>query len=251
VTADEQLLAAALLSGDRARRAWAQWSAHADLDAVDDTRHALLPQLYRNLASLGVDDPLVERLAGVYRHTWVHNQLLLRRTAPALAALRGAGVEALLTGPVALALTVYPDVGARPVHAPELLVPPRSAGRALRVLRGEGWSAVAGPVRRRIPARVRSAATVVDRDGTPLVLRWRAPVPQGALRAGAVEVRVHDVPASVPPLGALLAHCRALARSDLLARADLIAVTRRAGPEDWDLARRIEKGRRPSPSLAT
>src|SRR5947207_6928619 len=90
---EQLLLRAALLDGDAALDAWE--SARALPRHIDDAPYRVLPQLYRNLSALGVEDPEMVRLKGVYRHCWTSNQTRLAAAQRALDALRGARLEAL------------------------------------------------------------------------------------------------------------------------------------------------------------
>jgi hypothetical protein len=135
------LLRAALLDGDAARAAWRAWRADADLDRIDQASFRLLPLAYRNLERLGEDDPWSGRLRGFYRRAWAENQILFRRVAGVLHALRQAGVPAIVVKGAALASLAYRDAGARPMADADLLVRRGHFLRAVEVLRSIGWSA--------------------------------------------------------------------------------------------------------------
>jgi hypothetical protein len=79
-TADELLLLkAALLDGNAALDAWHEFgAANAGIDHLEGDAYRLLPQLFRSLQSLGLEEPALGRLKGIYRHAWYANQLLLR-----------------------------------------------------------------------------------------------------------------------------------------------------------------------------
>jgi hypothetical protein len=64
----ELLLRAALLNGEPALEAWNEWRRTVNVDVVDYGSHRMIPQLYRNMQRLGVNDSLMERLKGVYRY---------------------------------------------------------------------------------------------------------------------------------------------------------------------------------------
>jgi hypothetical protein len=114
----DDLVRAALLDGKPALAAWAR--ARQDPDCIDDAPYWILPQLYRNLSALGVDDPAMARLKGVYRHAWAGNQLELDR---ARALVENAGATPILVGGIPLCLLYYGDAGARPVGAAEIVRP--------------------------------------------------------------------------------------------------------------------------------
>jgi hypothetical protein len=126
--ADDQLLRAALLSGDAGREAWEH--AKREPDLIDRAPYRILPQLYRNLRDLGVDDPEMPRLKGIYRHAWVSNQRLLADGQAVVAELHAAGIETLVIGGAALATRYYTDATRRPIETFDVLVHAADAPRA-------------------------------------------------------------------------------------------------------------------------
>ena len=170
---DELLLRAVLWPGERAVEAWTVLRHRFDIDRVGAEQLRLLPLLWRNLTRLGVDDPLLPRLKGLYRHAWFANQLLLRSTVPALRALQEAGIETIVLKGAALIGRYYPDAGLRPMADLDLLVRASRAQDAFRVLEAEGWT-MRSPELLPMPAwfdliRV----SLVDRDGSNVDLHWR------------------------------------------------------------------------------
>jgi hypothetical protein len=65
--------------------------------------------------------------------------LILRTLAEVLTALETNGIPTILVGSAALALTVYPEAGTRPVAPPEIVIPPHLAEVAVTRLQAIGW----------------------------------------------------------------------------------------------------------------
>ncbi len=166
----ELLLAACLLKGDAALAAFEQWPCRDDLDSVDAGSYRLLPLLYRNVRGLEVQAPILERLKGVHRRTWYKNQLLFRRTAGAVGALKEARIDTLVHKGAVLAVQWYDDVGARPMADVDVLVPTACAVDAFEVLEGLGWRSPS----RNLHHLLRACAGVdlVSNDGFRLDLHW-------------------------------------------------------------------------------
>ncbi|MCA1552816.1 MAG: nucleotidyltransferase family protein, partial [Chloroflexi bacterium] len=93
-----------MLHDEPAREAWREYRTALDLDHIDHGSQRLLPLLYRNLLALGIDDPLLTRIKGVYRYHWLRNQLQLQFLATLLRALDESGVPVLVLKGAALAL---------------------------------------------------------------------------------------------------------------------------------------------------
>ena len=170
------VLTAALHRGERGRSAWGRASSHPDF--LDHAPYHLLPLLYRNLDSLGVDDPALPRLKGVYRNSWFRNQRVFAAGQEALERLRASSVEALVLGGLALAAHYYRDRGARPIAAAELMVRPEDVPEAAARLRSGGWQAGERDLERlRVTA---SSARFVQAEQADVILHlypFRLPVP--------------------------------------------------------------------------
>lgn len=134
-------LAAAGSSEAGAVDAFQQWQARVDLDRLPAGHYPLLPLIYRTLHLNGVEHPWLPRLAGIYRKVWYANQLLLPAVAAVAAAMEASDVEPLVVGGAALAPTVYPEPGLRPIQPPELAVRSEHAGSAIALLHSLGWRA--------------------------------------------------------------------------------------------------------------
>lgn len=136
-----QVLTAIFASDLEARTSFAAWRNALDLQAPFDSEvFRLLPMLYLRLCDLEIEDALMPRLRGVYRHALMRNLWLLHETEPAVAALERAGVPTLLLKGAPLALTTYRTPAARPMDDLDVAVPKDRAAEAVRVLKAAGWS---------------------------------------------------------------------------------------------------------------
>lgn len=243
----ELLLKAALLKDDAAVAAWTAWQATGDIDRLDASSYRLLPVVYRNLHARGVREPLLEKLKGVYRHTWYKNQLFLRRMAECLRWFHAAGIETLLLKGAPLALLFYRDHGLRPMADLDVMVPPDRAVAALDLLRDRGW------VRSdRWPetfhesyVSVGNSVGLKDREGNQCDLHWHL-MPEccreeadGEFWRGAVPFFIHDVPAlTLNPADHLLHVVAHGLRWDPLPPfrwvADAMEIIRSPTPPDWE-----------------
>jgi hypothetical protein len=135
-----QVLTAIFASDVEARTSFVAWRNTLDLQAPFDPEvFRLLPLLYLRLCDLGIEDAVMPRLKGVYRHAMMRNLWLLHETEPAMAALERAGVPTLLLKGAALALTDYRTPAARPMDDLDVAVPKGRAAEAVRVLEAAGW----------------------------------------------------------------------------------------------------------------
>ena len=168
------LLRAALLTGPAAVEAWTAWSDGlvAQGDLLDPSSAFLLGQLYANLQTLQVgEDPLMDKLKGVYRHTWAKNTTLVGMMIPGLRALRSAGIDVMIIKGVALSVLYYKDAGTRRMMSTDVLVPFDKAKSAIQILQENGWTPK-GPVSDEMMG-VRHCAELFNKEGVCLNLHWR------------------------------------------------------------------------------
>jgi hypothetical protein len=139
--AQARVLTAIFASEGKARDAFGAWRSGLDLEGPFDAEvFRLLPSLYLRACELGIEDDLMPRLKGVYRHAWVRNAQLFHDTGKALAALARAGIPTLVLKGAALALASYAKPGARPMDDVDVAVPEASTQEAIRILQAEGWT---------------------------------------------------------------------------------------------------------------
>jgi Uncharacterised nucleotidyltransferase len=143
----ELLLQAALLPGDLGLAAWRKWkqrvSWEEDLDAGS---FALLPLLYNHLKELGVDDPAMGRLKGIYRKVWYQNMTLLHETAEVLRLFETNRIETMVLKGAALSQLYYRDFGLRKMNDLDVVIPIASRRHAIGVLNQAGWKPMLRPL---------------------------------------------------------------------------------------------------------
>ena len=134
-------LEAAVGEREAATSAWRRLEAEGGLAELGDHEIArLLPLVWRNLGeAVGAD---ADRLKGLYRRSWAHNQALLRLAESVVGRLHEEGIEALALKGVALSIAYYDDLGARPMGDVDLLVRPEQADRVFRIVESLGFVAI-------------------------------------------------------------------------------------------------------------
>jgi hypothetical protein len=242
-----QLLRAALLDAPAALDAWTRFKAvHRDLGDLDYGSYRVLPQLYRNLRHLGVDDPRMAHLKGVYRHAWYANQRLLHDGAMAVRHLQAAGIDPVLLKGAALIALYHDDVAVRPMDDVDLFVAPEEAPRAVELLSAAGFQ-YREPRELTDLMRFRHAVALHGQDGRTIDLHWSALFPRSDdehLRRDAVAARLGSTRTLAPsPTDQLLlacAHGLGWAPAPLRWITDALLILRAAGDEiEWgELARR-------------
>jgi hypothetical protein len=136
----ELLLTAALADGQVAVDAFRAWRAGTDLDDhLDRGSFRVLPLLFHNLHRLGVRDPLMGRLRGMYRLVWYENHALFNETKLVVAALEKNGIATLLVKGVPLTFIYYRNHALRPMADIDIVVRRSDARRALALLESLGW----------------------------------------------------------------------------------------------------------------
>ncbi|MFL5887273.1 MAG: nucleotidyltransferase family protein [Thermoleophilaceae bacterium] len=212
-------LRAALVEGPEAASAWEQVKHRTrNADVLDHASYRTLPQLYRNLAGLGVEDADMQRMKGIYRHAWCTNQRLFHDAARVLRALETAGIETMLLKGAAVSGLCYGSAGARPMADFDVLVHEADAPRAAAVLEEGGWcrlrSDASGepsdePLERTM--RRTHSAGFRHSDGRECDLHWSPlyePIPEAAFWKTAMPIVFGGVATNVPdPTHQLLHTC--------------------------------------------
>jgi len=170
------LLRAALGQGVGAARAWEEWERENGLDRPDEGSYRLLPLVYRNLTGQGYAGPQWNILRGIHRSVWSRNQHLFHHVRPLIEELRAGGVPLLLCKGVALALTLYPDAGCRPMRDIDILVPSVHGATVLQRLENAGWVPLNWRPRRLDEAflHYRHAMDLEASGGSRVDLHWHA-----------------------------------------------------------------------------
>ena len=199
----ELLLRAALLQGEAALQAWQDWKTQVNLEQeLDMGSYRLMPLLYRNLRTLGVDDPLMGKLRGIYGREWYKNQMLFRAMAEVLRLFHAAGIETIILKGAALTLLYYQDHGLRPMSDFDVLVPTGKRGAAIDVLTQAGWNPILYPLGKLPDAvlDVRHAWGFENAHRRQFDLHWHVlhwclyPNADDDFWAGAIPLQIANVP---------------------------------------------------------
>jgi hypothetical protein len=198
----ELLLRAALLKGQGAIEAWKEWKSSVDIEALDSASHRMLPLLYRNLQTHGIEDPSMAKYKGVYRQTWYKNQMLFHGIASLLLSFHNAGIRTMVLKGAALTMLHYRDYGLRPMNDFDVLVYQDQALSAVNLLQGLGWTPMDfTPTGKYISASYSHGFK--NNNGQEFDLHWhllsqcREVNSDKDFWEGAAETKFHDVPTSV------------------------------------------------------
>lgn len=167
-TPRQLLILRAITSEDaQAAAVWQELKPQLELERLELGSFELMPLLYRRLRDVAPADPVLGKLAGVYRKTWYTNQLELSRVTPALGALVEAQTKPLVVNGWEFVLAYNGDRGARSVAGLEVLIPPQRVSEAEKALAAAGWLPDVGRASR-LPQRLSSKRFV--REGTTCVV---------------------------------------------------------------------------------
>ncbi len=135
----EWLLRACLFDGEEGLRAYREWVARVDIEALDYGSLRMLPLLYRNLQQLGAEIPDLDKFKGSYRQTHYQNRLAFYRLGALLKLFGDAGMGALVLKGAALIPLYYGEAGVRPMADLDVVVGPEQALSAIDLLLRSGW----------------------------------------------------------------------------------------------------------------
>ena len=212
----EQLLVVALGDPGEAAATWTRLRPQFVLDELEPGSFELMPLVYSRLAETVPDEPLLERLKGVYRREWVRSSVLAERTKEVASTLAAAGIRALFVEGVVLAARYYASPALRTSWFVDALVEEADAAGAVAALVGAGWSPPpAGPPRERwaLTAADRTVCVVRTRPAFDFVDRERPAGASAPLWEAAETFVLAGTTLQTPrPAETLLAVCAAGAR---------------------------------------
>jgi len=123
--ANTLLLTAALHPDpDKARQGWLAWEELQRIETANWAEMRVFPVVARRLPELGIDSPLLPRLAGVRRFLWTKSRMLHRAVTPPLESLRAAGITPVLTKGAARVALDPDETVERYSHDVDVLVRP-------------------------------------------------------------------------------------------------------------------------------
>jgi mannobiose 2-epimerase len=118
---------------------WKDFTQTNDFKQLTDPERRLLPAVWKNLSSRFTEFPGKTRLKNLYRHSWAKNLLHQRLCEEAIRELAALGIPSIVLKGLALNITIYDDMGIRPAHDFDLLVPFVHASAALEHFLQRGW----------------------------------------------------------------------------------------------------------------
>ena len=133
-----------MLEGEEARRAFHAWRDTTDFDALDHGSFRMMPLLRWNISRLEIKDPILARLDSVSRFLRVETAMKRNALKSMAQSLGRAGIGTLLLKGASIGEQYYPHPSLRPMADCDLLVPLQERGKAMEVLKEEGWLNVSG-----------------------------------------------------------------------------------------------------------
>ncbi|MFT3732911.1 MAG: nucleotidyltransferase family protein [Hyphomicrobium sp.] len=133
------LIAAGHRDEHRAAASFVDWQLRADFDKVEFAEQRLLVTATNRFPATRLTVPNRARLDGLVRMFWTRSRLSLNQAAPALRALRAAGVEILVLKGMAAVAHDLQNLKGRIAHDIDILIHTRDVPTALVTLDGQGW----------------------------------------------------------------------------------------------------------------
>ena len=140
--AERLLFTASLGDAGAARSAWRQLRPTFDVDGLTGDWYRLAPLLGWNLERAGLasdEDPVLARLLGITRRTWVQSHRHLSALNDVSSLLADGGIRAVVLKGAALLRLAYPEAGLRPMEDIDVLIPVGDRDRAGPVLEAAGY----------------------------------------------------------------------------------------------------------------
>lgn len=244
----KELLRATFSAGNEGSRAFETWKSQIDMaDHPDFGSFRLLPILFRQLRTNGVDDPIMMKLKGIVRQNWYKNQRFFYHIEPLLQALHEAGLECLLLYGAAFASNYNRDYVLGTEMNLSILVSLEQVRPAIEKLQDLGWqpeNQLWEPLLEPFLA-ANWMQTFQDATGRKINLNWHLLPECRTVEAGndfwdkAITTTIHDVPVRVLNPADQLLHCCVADHSsnelsNFLRAIDIMLIIKATPDLDWD-----------------
>ena len=168
------LIRAAIDPSPEAFNCWKRWLEMVDIETetLDIFSFRLLPLIYDNLAELNVEHTFIPKLKGIYRRSWLENQLSLQKIIPLIKQLSEKGIKLLLLDDLNSIYRLYNGKGVRQIYTLDLLVHPDDVNQVLDFLKEQNiWPKVHFGERFLL---VETPLEIWSPFDFPLTISWRA-----------------------------------------------------------------------------
>lgn len=135
----QHLLRATLCTKEAAHSAWQAWRDTVDFDRLDVASYRLLPMLYSNLQSHGIEDPLMLRLQGIYKRVWVENHLLLKSVGELMQNIEAQGIETTWLGEAPMSCGAFGQKWPRAIAHITIGISPHAWHQTQAIAMNTGW----------------------------------------------------------------------------------------------------------------
>lgn len=145
---------------------WARWKKETVFDDINYATFRLVSLLCLRLKEFGFsNDELYGRIKGVYRKTWLKNQLLIDATERVVSLMKKNDIPVAVFKGIPLLIQVYKDVGARFLSDADIIIDPEHIRKAFKLLTQHGWkyTSLPFPVLEKDPTE---ACLAIDREIT-------------------------------------------------------------------------------------
>jgi len=141
-TVSQQLLLNSALRQDHtAVKSWQDWKSMIEFDDLDQGSYRLLPLAYKNLTSLGIEDPLFINMKEIYQNFWEINERINFESNKVFEILNLNGIETIYLKGWPLIENYYKDPGIRPMGDVDILVRDEKFLNACNIIIDAGWVA--------------------------------------------------------------------------------------------------------------
>ncbi|MBU2101963.1 MAG: nucleotidyltransferase family protein [Candidatus Omnitrophota bacterium] len=136
---NENLLKATFATGDSLQKAWAMSREAIAEDRLDAQSYTILPAVYPNLYRNGIQDPLIEKLKGVYRKAWCLNQRYLYAVTSLAERFDKHAVRVIFMRDIALHGYYYRNRAFRSIYGIHLFICEKQKDQAIKILEETEW----------------------------------------------------------------------------------------------------------------
>lgn len=137
---EKLLLKSALLDSKTAYESFIRWEQNVDFEEISSDSYFLLPVVYKNLKELISESRLFPRIKGVYKKTWLENQLRIPKLEQIFNEFNNKSIDYVVLNNGFDVWNQNNDIATFSLAGFEILIKPKDSKKMTTILQEIGWT---------------------------------------------------------------------------------------------------------------
>ncbi len=167
------LLKAVLLDNENYLVVFSKWKENIDFEHdIDSDSFKLLPLLYQKLSKKEIEDELMPRLKGIYRKSWINNQLICEQLISLIEDLSANKITPLILPETASAFILYESLAHRHIGKFDFAIKQSQIKDVIKYLTIEGWRSIGNKFDQNFIFKYGTNISFSKKNNCDITLHW-------------------------------------------------------------------------------